>query len=89
MAKFQVSMEDELLARLEEYADRNYTTRSGAISLACNQLIMADDVRRSLRAMAFAMKRIAESNEIDEQSKQDLQTFETLAKMISGTSETL
>lgn len=89
MAKFQVSMDDELLARIEEYADRNYTTRSGAISLACNQLVMADDMRRAIRTMALAMKRIAESNEIDEQSKTDLQAFEMLAKMMTGTAEPL
>lgn len=87
MAKFQVSMEDELLARLDEYADRNFTTRSGAVSLACNQLIMADDIRRSTLSLAFSMKRIAESNEIDEQTKKELQSFEMLAKMFSGVSD--
>lgn len=89
MAKFQVSMDDELLARVEDYADRNYTTRSGAISLACNQLVMADDVRRSICTMALAMKRIAESNEVDEKTKEELRTFEALANMFAGTVEPL
>lgn len=89
MVKFQVSMDDELFAKIEDYADRNYTTRSGAISLACNQLVMADEVQRAIRTMALAMKRIAESNEIDEQSKEELKSFEMLAKMFSGTADPL
>ena len=87
MARVQISIDDSLLARLDEYADRNFTTRSGAISLACNQLIMTDDVRRSIRTISIAMKRIAESNVIDDQSKEDLKSFELLAQMISGTAE--
>lgn len=89
MAKVQISIDDGLLSRLDEYADRNYTTRSGAVSLACNQLIMADDMRRSIRTMALAMKRIADSNEIDEQSKEELKAFEMLAQMMSGTADPL
>ena len=89
MVKFQVSMDDELFAKIEDYADRNYTTRSGAISLACNQLVMTDEIQRAIRTMALAMKRIAESNEIDEQSKEDLRHFEYLAKIFSGTAEPL
>ena len=87
MAKVQISIDDSLLARLDEYADRNFTTRSGAISLACNQLIMTDDVRRSIRTISIAMKRISESNVIDDQSKEDLKAFELLAQMMSGTAE--
>lgn len=84
MAKFQVSMDDELFRRIEDYADRNYITRSGAIALACNQLVMADDMRQAICDMAVSMARIAESNEIDEQAKEDLKAFHTLAKMFSG-----
>ena len=89
MAKVQISIDDGLLSRLDDYADRNFTSRSGAISWACNQMIMADDLRRSLRTVAIAMKRIADSNEIDEKSKEELRAFEMLAEMVSGTAEPL
>ena len=89
MAKFQVSMDDELSARVEDYADRHFMTRSGVVTMACNQLLLTEDVQRSIKTVALAMKRIAESNQIDEKSKEELHEFEVLAKMISGNSDTL
>ena len=32
MAKIMISIDDELLEKVNSYADRNYTTRSGAIT---------------------------------------------------------
>lgn len=87
--KVQITMDESLLSRLDEFVDRNFSTRSGAISLACTQMLMSEDIRMSIRTIAIAMKRIAESNEIDEQSKEDLKSFELLAKMISDSSQLL
>lgn len=84
--KFMVSMDDELFERLDNFADRNYITRSGAVTMAVNQFIMADDMRRAICDMAVTMRRIAESNEIDEKSKADLKAFEMLAQMFSYSS---
>jgi metal-responsive CopG/Arc/MetJ family transcriptional regulator len=89
MAKFQVSMDDELETRLEEYADRHFMTRSGVVTLACNQLLLTEDVQRSIKTIALAMRRIADSNKIDDKSKEELREFELLAKMFAGTSEPL
>ena len=89
MAKFQVSMDDELATRLEEYADRHFMTRSGVVTLACNQLLLTEDVQRSIKTIALAMRRIADSNKIDDKSKEELREFELLAKMFAGTSESL
>lgn len=89
MAKFQVSMDDELATRLEEYADRHFMTRSGVVTMACNQLLLTEDVQRSIKTIALAMRRIADSNKIDDKSKEELREFELLAKMFAGTSEPL
>lgn len=81
--KVQVTMDEALLQRLDEYADRSFNTRSGAVSLAVSQLLMQDDLQRSIRTMALAMQRIAENNEIDEESKKQLFAFQSLARMYS------
>ena len=36
--KVNISLDDELMKRLDDYADRNYMSRSGLISLACTQI---------------------------------------------------
>ena len=82
-------MDDELSARVEDYADRHYMTRSGVVTMACTQLLLTEDIQRSIKTVAMAMKRIAESNKIDEKSKEELREFEALARAISGNSEEL
>lgn len=82
-AKVQISMDEGLLARLDEFADRSFCTRSGAIAMAVSQLVLQDELQRSIRTMAVAMQRIAENNEIDEQSKQELAQLQSIAAMIS------
>lgn len=82
-AKVQISIDETLLKKLDDFADRSFCTRSGAIAMAVSQLVMQDELQRSIRTMAMAMQRIAENNEIDEQSKQELAQFQAVAAMIS------
>lgn len=83
--RFQVSIDDELATRIDEYADEHYMTRSGVIALACQQLLLADDVRKAIGDLSVSMRRIADNNKIDEQSIKELEHFETFAKMYVST----
>jgi metal-responsive CopG/Arc/MetJ family transcriptional regulator len=82
-AKVQISIDEGLLARLDEFADRNFCTRSGAVSMAVSQLVLQDELQRSLRTMALAMQRIAENGELDEQSKNDMKQIQALMQIMS------
>lgn len=82
-AKVQISIDEGLLARLDEFADRNFCTRSGAVSMAVSQLVLQDELQRSLRSMALAMQRIAENGELDEQSKNDMKQIQALVQIMS------
>lgn len=82
MAKIQISINDDLLKRVDEYADQTFNTRSGTISLALNQLLISSDVVRSINTMSLAMQKIADSGEIDAESRKELEDFERLSKML-------
>ena len=84
MKKVQITIEEELLDRIDQAADEAYTSRSGFISQACNQLIMQNDVSKALADLAVCMRRIADNGGIDEKSRHDLEQFEAFAKVISG-----
>lgn len=83
--KFQVNMDDELFNKLEEYADSHFITRSGAVAIACNQLIMTDELSKAICSMAVSMHRIAENNVVDEQAKSELRSFMALAELFANT----
>lgn len=82
--KVNVTLDDELMQRVDSYADENYMSRSGLLSLACTQFLNAADVTRAIKDMALAMRKIADSGEIDAESKQQLEDFERLSKMLYG-----
>jgi len=44
----------------------------------------ASDVTKAVKDMAFAMRKIADKGEIDEETKQQLEDFERLTKMLYG-----
>lgn len=81
--KLSISMADELVSGLDAYAEENYLSRSGVISMACKQFIQAQEVSKALVEMSVQMRRIADSKEMDEESKNALEHFEYLVKTMS------
>lgn len=84
MAKISISIDDELLARVDEFAKHTYVTRSGCISLALAQMLTADEVKRALSSLAVTMAKISENGNIDEQDKKQLQEFTAIASLVAG-----
>lgn len=82
--KVNITLDEELMRRVDEYAEENYLNRSSLVSLATTQFLNAADVTKAIRDMAFAMRKIADSGEIDEQTKRELEDFERLSRMLVG-----
>lgn len=54
--KLSISMNDELLERIDKYAEENYLNRSAVISFAVKQYLDAQSVIGSLADMALEAK---------------------------------
>lgn len=85
MAKINITVNDDLLKKIDDFADENYTTRSGFFAQAANQFLLEKSVPKSLQDIAVCFKRIADNNQIDEESKKQLEEFAILSKMLSQT----
>jgi metal-responsive CopG/Arc/MetJ family transcriptional regulator len=85
MTKINISINDELAKRIDDYCERNYTNRSALFAQSANQFLLAQSIPQALGEMAVAFKRIADNNEIDEESKKTLNEFMYLAKLLGGT----
>ena len=83
--KIQISIDDELAERIDSYAKKTYTSRSGLISIACTQYLMASELPLQINALTHACRTIAEKNELDPDTIAQLQDFERFAKMLTGT----
>lgn len=82
--KVNVTLDEELMRRVDEYAEENYFNRSSLVSLATTQFLNAADVTKAIRDMAFAMRKIADNGEIDDESRRQLEDFERLSRMLVG-----
>lgn len=82
--KVNVTLDEELMRRIDEYAEENYLNRSSLVSLATSQFLNAADVTKAIKDMAFAMRKIADNGEIDDESRRQLEDFERLSRMLVG-----
>lgn len=82
MAKITISLDDELVKRVDNYADENYMSRSGLISLSLTQYLNSAEGTKAIKDLAFAMRKIADEGFIDEDTKRQLEDFERLSKML-------
>lgn len=87
MAKVAISISDELLESVDQYAKENFQTRSGFISMCCNQFLNAQQLQRVLGSMAESMAKMADAaaaGSVDEDTLREFEEFEKLAKLIAN-----
>lgn len=82
--KINITLDEELLRRLDDYAEENYLNRSSLISLATTQFLNTQDVTKAIKDMAFSMRKIADTGQIDDVTRRQLEDFERLSKMFAS-----
>lgn len=82
--KINISINDDLLTRVDKYVEQNYSTRSGVISLALSQFLATQEVSNLLRGMNVAMQRIADKGMVDDETYKQLEEFETICNVLVG-----
>lgn len=80
--KVQITMPDELLAKLDDYADRNYTTRSGAITMMVNNYLVSRELTVQIQQVSEALMKMAAGGQLSDAEQQKLLGFEQLSKML-------
>lgn len=80
--KINISLDDELVQRIEAYADNNYMSRSGFISLACTQYLASADVVTAIKSLSLALNKIADTGEVDPETQKQLDDYGRLANLL-------
>ncbi|MBO4519292.1 MAG: type II toxin-antitoxin system HicB family antitoxin [Paludibacteraceae bacterium] len=81
--KVGITLDDELLKRIDDFADKNYMSRSGLLSLAATSYINAAEVSSAIKDISLAMRKIADTGNVDHETMEKLEDFERLAKFIT------
>lgn len=82
--KVQITMNEELLNDVDDYCDKLYMNRSWLITHAVTQFINQQKVLDALVNVSYAVKKCADSGNIDDDTKREIEAFETLSKLIIG-----
>lgn len=82
--KLQISMDDKLVERIDRYADENYMTRSGLITLAASQYLNSNDVILLVKDISLAIRKIADNGDVDVETFEKLEDFERLCKLLTS-----
>lgn len=82
--KINVSLDDDLLRRVDSYADENYLSRSGLISIALAQYLSADDLKKAIKDLSISMNAIARSGSVSDDDRRKLEEIVTVCKYLSG-----
>ena len=77
-------MDEELLNAVDKYCDKNFMNRSWLISQSLVQVINQQKMIDSIVNISVAMKNVSEKGEIDENTRKEMETFETMCKMFIG-----
>ena len=83
--RVSISMDDELVKRIDEVADIMYTSRSGFVSMACTQLLNAQEMLLAVKDMALTMRKIADKGEIDADTQSELDNYVKLCESFTRT----
>lgn len=78
MAKVSISIDDELLQRVDSYAKNNYSNRSAVITASLSQYLLQNECLQAIKGISYAMNKIADTGSCDADTLKQLESYQTL-----------
>lgn len=70
--RIQVSMDDDLVAKIDAYCKEYYMSRSGFFSFVANQHLIKDEISKTLSVLRSAMIKVSEGKDLSEDEVKNL-----------------
>lgn len=83
IVKVTITMDDDLLARVDAHAKKTYNTRSGYIAQTCARDLAQMELLRSINDIAISIRKVADTGDMDAETKKKLDDFETLVRLFT------
>lgn len=80
--KLNITIDEELMRRVDEYCDDNFLNRSALFSVAVSEHLNAYEAAKAVKDMALTMRKIADRGEVDPELIKELEQFEKLASFL-------
>lgn len=81
--RVNMTLNNELLERIDNYAKSNYMNRSSVVSFACNQFLISNELQSLLVDMKRALQTIANKETITDEQLKELEKFENICDLMT------
>ncbi len=82
--KINVSLDDRLAKRMDDYAEENYMTRSGLMSIALTQYLNTQEMISVIKNMSMSLAKIADSKMVTEEDKAEIEGYASMLQKMAG-----
>lgn len=79
--KVTISINDDLLSKIDNFAKENFMSRSGFLALASRNYLLQNETLDTMKSLRTALNKVAESGSVDPESASDLENFNRIADM--------
>lgn len=81
--KINISIDDDLLKRVDAVADENYMSRSGLITSSLTQYLNSYEVAKCFKSMAITLKNLENKGIVDDEIKNELNDIVTTLSVLT------
>lgn len=82
--KVQLSINDKLMERVDDFAEKNYYNRSSLFQVAMTEYLNAKEMQSLLPEMVACMRSIADNGNIDDETQAKINDIERLMRIVTG-----
>lgn len=82
--KVTITLDDELMQRIDDYAKTNYTSRSGFLALAATEYLNSREIAAAMVRISYSLQKMADDGVVNEESLKEIKAFESLVKFLSS-----
>lgn len=83
--KITISIDDELLIKVDEYVKKNYMTRSGLIAMCLSQHLNNQELIEGIKTLSKALSDISLSKSLTEEELKKIEDLDVIVKYMSNT----
>lgn len=83
MAKVQISIDDELLGKVDSYCKEKFITRSGFIAMVCSEHLQREQLSKSLNTLNDVLAKVTDGKVLSEEQQKEYDDFSALVRLFN------
>lgn len=82
--KIQISIDDELLKKVDAFAKKNYMSRSAVLAQGAFALIQSREISQALPEVLERLNDLSRDNDLDDDTKREVSDLQAAARLIKN-----